>query len=726
MKLLVLEPDPLAAAEIPRTFEGHSEFALVVSASIEEATDALQREPFDLALVGLIPNQNGVAETSARLAQACPALCVGFMIEESDSAAVAMASQHSVLGLIQKPLTPEKVIRALEVAHEAAAAPAASPPVRPAASTPAGTGHDLRQAALAEELIGKRVGPFEVRRKLTTDDWGTLYEALQFAVNRTAALKVLNPALYADQAVTHQFIAYSSAMARAQNPYITSVYEAGESDGLIYYAREYVDCDNLREHLTRSQFLSEDLALQVIINISEALQYEQKTGLLHSPLILEQVLAPKTGVPKLFNNVTLEGGEVSAGVEDEIRRLSAIISEGVGGAHVASPEFAALLEKMSRAGADGFSDWETLLPEVRKLSLTRQAMKVVRPVHTAASRVIQAKPGIKPWMKWAALGGVVAVLGGFLLWHFVLRLQNRGGWDVETMIAIPKGPFIYQKDIKLDLPDFYIDKYEVTIGQYRKFLEAWSEDKSAIEEHPLLVEEWKRNKPSLPAQPAVSDEKKRNKPAPHKPLPSKNKAAAKEARPNQDDGPTKDHTPVDWENIETAVKNGLDYRGNRIYDNTPVFNVDYFDAWAYARWAGKRLPTEQEWEKAARGTDGRLFPWGNEFDPKRTNSGADKGYGPLDPQRGKVDGYVICSPVGIFKADCSPSGVRDMAGNVCEWTDSFDVHPNFAPEKVPVIRGGSWDSVKTPLTLRGLKHATRTRDPFLGFRCAGDPPPAKK
>ena len=286
MKLLIVEPDPSAAVEIPRSFEGQNEFALVISASLEEAIDSLQRETFDLALVGLRRDQDGVAETTTHLAQACPTLCVGFMVEEPDSQTQALTAQYSALGLIHKPLTPEKIIRALEAAHQTAAAPPATEPASPADKNPAAVGHDLRQAALAEDLIGKRVGPFEVRRKLTTDEWGTLYEALQFGVNRTAALKVLNPALYANQAVTQQFVAYSSAMARAQNPYITSVYEAGESDGLIYYAREYLDDDNLRGRLERDQPLSEDAALETMINIGEALQYEQKNGLLHSPLIL--------------------------------------------------------------------------------------------------------------------------------------------------------------------------------------------------------------------------------------------------------------------------------------------------------------------------------------------------------------------------------------------------------------------------------------------------------
>lgn len=251
-------------------------------------------------------------------------------------------------------------------------------------------------------------------------------------------------------------------------------------------------------------------------------------------------------------------------------------------------------------------------------------------------------------------------------------LENRGKWS--EMVLIPAGKFIMgttedefipeetpQHEVYLD--SYFIDKYEVTNAQYWEFLQS--------------IKSTGDHSKCFPGEPK-----------------------------------NKDHTPG-------TPHTGWDYPYYD-YPDYPITRVDWYDAYAYAAWAGKRLPTEAEWEKAARGTDGRRFPWGNVWDAKRSNVGPDA---PLS--------------VGSFEFGASLYGCLDLIGSISEWCNDW-YHPEYyhtspsinpqGPETGTGMRVIKGASLFAPYAYK-MRCAVRIfgkpedRNKSIGFRCAKDHTP---
>jgi formylglycine-generating enzyme required for sulfatase activity len=246
----------------------------------------------------------------------------------------------------------------------------------------------------------------------------------------------------------------------------------------------------------------------------------------------------------------------------------------------------------------------------------------------------------------------------FLSWPTGLK-ADEGKTGGEEMVVVPAGEFIMGSDPtdgrigfevgvdsipkrRINLGAFSIDRYEVTVGDFRKF-----------------VEKTGHAAPSL------------------------------------------------WKDYEM-------FGYPKPQDDHPVVDVNFFDAEAYCQSVGKRLPTETEWEKAARGTDGRIFPWGNDLDPSYVTT--------------EDRGRRFTTPVGSMKHDVSPYGIYDMAGNAMEWTSSlYEPYPGGmrkfkADKKFRILRGGSWGMPAEPFARTAHRHfrLADLAQPDFGFRCARD------
>ena len=171
---------------------------------------------------------------------------------------------------------------------------------------------------------------------------------------------------------------------------------------------------------------------------------------------------------------------------------------------------------------------------------------------------------------------------------------------------------------------------------------------------------------------------------------------------------TKRHKPLYWD----------DKRFNK--SEFPVVGVSWYDAMAYAKWKGRRLPTEAEWEKAARGNDGRLYPWGKKWA---------KGFFFFFVNiYGMDDKYSHTAPVDYYQSGASPFGIFNMSGNVWEWCldwyepDYYGHSPEINPmgpaaSKMKVLRGGSWaNTIDGAQVVLRARNSPRVKNSIYGFR----------
>jgi len=575
-------------------------------------------------------------------------------------------------------------VRAKAVAVAPPAAPRAVAPTAPKAVVAAAM-PGLEIELPPDDLVGTAVGNYQIEARIGKGPMGPIYRARQTNIDRRVRLYLLDRATSADPAVVQKFLSNASAKAKVTNPVVIGLYEAGEEEGLYYYSCEYIPSRSIGQLRESGGTLDEATALSAIKAASEALDFFAREKIPHD-LLTENSLLIGPGNRVRMANIAATVVSQEFDLSAEMRRVGEIILKALSPEQTdKSRDLATMLIEPDGQPASWAAFLQTIAVYQPK-TVIADAYKLDAQERAAIRAVEISKQRQKRGMMINTLVSLVLLAAALATIYFVFfRTKSSSVRALDKMVQVPAGEFIYQDGEKVNLPAFSIDQNEVTIGEYAKFLDF------------------------LRSNPAEAD---------------------KLSHPDQPKG--KSHVPVGWADMDeltppmpgyyTRAKKWGKYQEAALDVNSPVFGVDWFDAFAYAKWKGRRLPTEQEWEKAARGTDGRKFSWGNEESDSLANTGQD-----LDPnpkKGGDKDGFKRWNTVDAKKGDKSPSGMLGASGNVSEWTATIVESPE-AGGKVPVIRGGNWKNPDPSVTRRVLKLMDLQQDDALGFRTASDAPPTK-
>jgi eukaryotic-like serine/threonine-protein kinase len=575
-------------------------------------------------------------------------------------------------------------------------------------------------------------GRYRLEEKIGEGSMGVVVRAIDERFGQRRAVKFLRPEYAADETARAQFLREAAVAARIKHPHIAPTLDYGidEVSDCAYFTTELIEGASLREIMRRrfqsgGVFAPEEMA-RVLSQTAKVVEAAHAAGVVHADLKPENVFiqgeaenwfvkVSDFGVAKLKGarrTPATVGGASAVGVQSEGLYLSPEQSAG------APPDarsdiysLGAILYEM----AVGERPSPTLPPSARLFGPPKSVEAVIlqaietdpRLRHRSASDFahefedavrrsrlsLTRNPASNPSFAPVRLGNVsdprtqrdrtskwmirMAAVGGLLL-------ATSAALSFLPSVSAPETPAERQPETPatdrrltvaaaLEPPKPPAGMAYVSGGAFVMGNDA-STERSEKPEHEVLVASFFIDETEVTNAQYAEFLKAVKRPA-----------------------------PSDW-------KNGAPPPGK---ENHPVTNVSWEDAKAYAEWAGKRLPTEAEWEYAARGADKRLYPWGDAFQPEFANTRERGAKSPL--------------PVGSIPQDKSPFGVTDMAGNVAEWTATeFAPYPGSQANPDPgklIVRGGSFgDPKEFAMTAARAGEPPQTTSANIGFRCAKNIP----
>lgn len=529
--------------------------------------------------------------------------------------------------------------------------------------------------SFTEDLRGQNFGPYQIRDFAGQSQFGQIYDAIQPAIKRELYLTV--PFSHADEASLDQFKQHAAAQASNSSPYIYAIYEESQVEERRVLSQEPVSGPSLFQFYLNGSTFDDRLLAKIIHTTAGALKHLFTNQIPHPRIKAQHITLAENGVIKI-QNTALPPGSTMPEEAAEVKLLAEIVESFIDPQAQTDPRLTDLLNQMKNQEVD----LNTTIQVANQIDVDLAPVKLVperAQAKKAQEEVVKAR---KSFWLWLMIGGgsATALLIFVVIYVIHTYFIVSPGTNFSRQLKIPAGE-VYNPKTKemVTLDTFYIDEYEITIGQYEAFLRATTRDKGLIDK--LLPPELRKDKENF--------------------------------------------LPRNWKAIIEAVKRKKIFPElqERINRDTPIFNIDYADAYGYARWAGKRLPTELEWSRAAGGDENLKLPWGNQPDLTKANTGADRQKSQFTDAPGGLDGYRGIANVDAHgKTDVSPFGVKGMAGNVTEWvTPSPELGPPL-DEDSGTQRGGNFASPMLMSNQKRIEYSKYTRKPWLGFRCASDEP----
>jgi formylglycine-generating enzyme required for sulfatase activity len=520
---------------------------------------------------------------------------------------------------------------------------------------------------LAEDLRGRTIASFTIREFAGQNRFGRAYQSYQTNLRRDVLFTIGPPDPEPEE--TEYFQASASAMARVNHPAVYAIYEIGQIDGRSFFAQEPVTSPTLFSLQTQGIKFDSRMIARVIETVAVILKFLRDHQLNHHLIKNHHVTVDPNGVIKVFNAGCAEPTEESSEVA-QLQELALMLQDFINPTLPVHPPLADLCNAMQQ----GSTNLDEVIRISTEIDLQLAPVKVV----PKRKETVLAEEALAKARKRFLITTIVgSALAAIVLIFFLIKLIDSftvlPATDFRRQIKIPAGRVTVGNIPPIDLKEFYMDEFEVSIGQYKRFLETI----------------------------AGQD--------PDQYLPA-------ELR-----GTRKNFEPEDWAGILRAITSKKPYSGFTIIYDSPIFNVDYPSAVAYATWARKRLPTEAEWIRAASGNENFRFPWGNEPTSENANTGIDLNTSPTGVLAGSIDGHRGPAPVNGTPRDVSPFGVRNMAGNVSEWVTAT---PEFGrlPADRQIFKGGNYFEPRLFPNQARLPAPQDTRSPTIGIRLVSDQP----